>query len=62
MSSKLVAAADIMDGAVVTSALSSNNNKNLSDNGYYNYIYALEEASGLPGVEDGSVEFTLSLA
>ena len=62
MSTALAAAADVMDGAAVSSPLTEDFRNCLVDNGYNNYTRQTTTASGVPGIEDGSTEFTIILA
>ena len=58
----LIAAADVMDGSAVTSPLPSSLLEDIIDNCYNNFARQTATASGIPGISDGSVEFTLELA
>ena len=62
MSTALAAAADVMYGATASSPLPSDKIEGLIDEGYNNYARQSTAASGIPGVTDGSAEFTVTLA
>ena len=62
MSTALVATADIMEGAVPYSPLWALDINGLVDNGYNNYARQMITSSSIPGIPDGSTEFTLILA